>query len=59
MKTIGEEDTRSRRMEADSRSVCFHNSVKMSEYDQLDGTANQALYGISIVFTIYRSIGVR
>jgi hypothetical protein len=42
-------------MKSDLRSVCFHNSVKMSEYDQLNGTASQVLHDISIVFIIIRS----
>jgi hypothetical protein len=44
-------------MKSDLPSVYFHNSVKMSEYDQLNSTASQVLYDISIVSIISRRVG--
>ena len=52
---IREQNIRSRTMKSDLHSVYFHNPVKMSEYDQLNSTASQVLYDISIVFNIYRA----
>jgi hypothetical protein len=56
------EDTRTEQtienMKSDLRSDVFHNPVKMSEYDQLNGTASQVLNDISIVSIISRRVGV-